>query len=167
MKNLCIAGFLFLFLVGFAPKAEAKIIFYGYGTSVMKVKDPSPATKKRMVLISRSLRARTGRVIPSDYKIGYKYKYFSLMFMNMWTWKGSFVLYRGRRYISLNKKFAKIYKIDLNSLKKPFGYRFPTGLIVLLVVVAGFIALALLGGGDDDTSDDEEAERLLEQSRAE
>ncbi len=161
------SGLLALVFFASVPTAEAAIILWGQGDSITKIKETSPETKKRLVMMSRIIRARSGKVIPTDYKIGYKYSYFSLFFMNMWTWKGSFVLYRKRRYISLTPKRAKIYKIKLSSLSKPFGYRYPLGLLVLIGGGAFLLVLGGMGGSEDEGTDGEAADKLLQNSRGE
>lgn len=75
-----------------------------------------------------------------DPAIGYRYEYFSLFFLDLWTGEGELVLYDQAtdRYVRLSDEVA----LDLTgrsaeSFGEPFLYRFPLGWLRIGAVLVG------------------------------
>ncbi|MCA9709670.1 MAG: hypothetical protein KDK70_27780, partial [Myxococcales bacterium] len=71
--------------------------------------------------------------VGSGVAVGYKYEQFGVFFLELWTWDGQYVLYRGDDYWDLPEsevaKLAGVSSVD--ELSKPLLYTFPLGLIIL------------------------------------
>ena len=85
------------------------------------------------------LEARLGFAEPA---IGYKYEYFSLFFLDLWTGEGELVLYdrAGDRYVPLDDELLhELTGRTADSFGVPWLYRVPLGWLVVgaVLVVAG------------------------------
>jgi len=93
-------------------------------------------------------------------QVGYMYQHFGLFFLEVWTWEGKYVLFREDEYWDPPEaeiaEMAGVASID--ELGKPWQYKFPPGLGILVVLIAGFVAFKLLTRGKDDEAQGEQAE---------
>jgi hypothetical protein len=77
----------------------------------------------------------------SGLRVGYKYSYFGLFWLDLWTWGGDFCLYRDRSFIPLKPEMAAALLKTKGAPSKPITYTIPPLLPVLgLLVVFGVIA---------------------------
>lgn len=82
---------------------------------------------------------------PQNTVIGYKYSHFGVFWVDLWTWGGEYCLFDGNRVGPLTpEQCAALLKIDVNSLSKPWFYRFPLGLIILGGIVAVLIPVGMV-----------------------
>lgn len=113
-----------------AERAEAKgFMLITYGDDITHVADIPPGTDA-----------------PAGLKVGYKYGAFGVFWLDIWTWDGEFVLYRGDNYQTLEAagiSVDEMSKIVGKELKKPWGYSFPPGLIIIVLLVGGYIAYSV------------------------
>lgn len=73
--------------------------------------------------------------------IGYKYEYFSVFFLDLWTGEGELVLYdqSGDRYVPLNDRVLhELTGRTADSFGKPLLYRIPLGWAVIGVLLIAF-----------------------------
>lgn len=74
--------------------------------------------------------------------VGFKYSYFGVFWLDLWTWDGEYCLFKDRKAASLKPaQAAAILNIQESELDTPFLYRFPLGLMIL----TGVALLGLLG----------------------
>jgi hypothetical protein len=85
--------------------------------------------------------------------IGYKYSYFGIFWLDLWTWGGEYCIYEDKKYMPLTPELAEAAGVSEKELKKPFLYRFPLGLVILLTLgmVGGFSAWMRRGQSDAES----------------
>jgi hypothetical protein len=85
--------------------------------------------------------AENGRTL----KVGYKWSYWGIFWLDLWTWGGTYCVYEDKRYQPIEPAHAAVLMGKKESdLGRPFLYSVPLGwLIVVPLVVIGFIAGAL------------------------
>ena len=73
-------------------------------------------------------------------KVGYKYSYFGVFWLNLWTWGGSYCVYEGDRYGEIQPaEAATLLGVSADKLS-PLWYRYPAGLLVVtLLNTFGFV----------------------------
>jgi len=132
-------------------RAEAKVPFLiTYGDSISQLA-PLPADKKDTL----------EKLTKPGTQIGYKYSYFGLFYLDVWTWGGEYCLFEGKSFWSLKpEQVAELLAVPVEKLPKPFFYRFPS---LLSLLVLGLIALLIIGRFVK--SDEEEAAELLKDER--
>ena len=121
----------FLGILGTANVAEAKgFMLITYGDDITHVADlPADAG------------AEPGLAV------GYKYSSFGVFWLDIWRWGGEFVVYKGDNYQSFKdagvtvKEMSEVVGTELN---KPWSYRLPPGLIILILLVGGYIAYTVV-----------------------
>jgi hypothetical protein len=78
--------------------------------------------------------------------VGFRYRYWGIFWIDLWTWDGEYVVYEDKR---VKQKLspaeaAEILSVPESELATPFLYRFPLGLIILsgvgMLIVFGSIA---------------------------
>ncbi|MCA8958911.1 MAG: hypothetical protein KDC38_00295 [Planctomycetes bacterium] len=115
---------LLLGLILFPEKAEARrgIVLWGHGEDISLVESTGSA----------------------EGNLGYMYSYFSLFWVNVWTWSGKFVVYSGNEYGDLPQdpqEISTILGIEASKVKKPWTYSLPPGLLILIgIVLVGVLA---------------------------
>jgi hypothetical protein len=76
-------------------------------------------------------------------KVGFKYSYWGIFWLDLWTWGGEYCLYSGQQYWKLQPaEAAQLLNKSASDLGKPFLYRFPLGLLLIVP----FILLCCLVG---------------------
>lgn len=142
----------FLFCLSLIPRrSEAKIPFLiTYGDSISQL-GPLPVDKKEVL----------EKVTRPGAEVGYKYSYFGLFFLDLWTWGGEYCLFHEKSFWSLKpEQAAELLNVPVEKLPKPFFYRFPS---LLSVLVLGILGLILLGRFIK--TDEEEAVELMKDER--
>lgn len=74
--------------------------------------------------------------------VGLKYEYFSLFFLNVWTWEGDVVLYDEGEdtYIEVTPGQLRDYTGRSSAdFGRPFFYRFPVGQLLLIAGLLAFL----------------------------
>ncbi|MEM6993793.1 MAG: hypothetical protein AAF721_24980 [Myxococcota bacterium] len=91
--------------------------------------------------------------------IGYKYEQFGVFWLELWSWDGQFVLFKGDDYWELpDAELAALAGVgSLDELSKPLTYTIPPGLVIVVLLVLAFGAFAIFSRGDDDDDEDEDA----------
>ena len=132
-------------------RAEAKVPFLiTYGDSISQLA-PLPSDKKGTL----------EKLTKPGAEVGYKYSYFGLFFLDLWTWGGEYCLFEGKSFWSLKpEQAADLLSVPVEKLPKPFFYRFPS---LLSLLVLGILALVIIGRFVK--SDEEEAAELLKDER--
>lgn len=141
-----------LLALSFAPRrSEAKIPFLiSYGDSISQLA-PLPADKKE--ILEKATRAGV--------EIGYKYSYFGLFFLDLWTWGGEYCLVHEKSFWSLKpEQAATLLGVEVEKLPKPFFYRFPSLLSLLVLGILGLLVASRF-----IKTDEEEAAELLKDER--
>lgn len=142
----------FLACLSLTPRrSEAKIPFLiTYGDSISQL-GPLPVDKKEIL----------EKVTRPGAEVGYKYSYFGLFFLDLWTWGGEYCLFHEKSFWSLKpEQAAELLGVPVEKLPKPFFYRFPSLLSVLVLGILGLIIL-----GRFVKSDEEEAVELMKDER--
>jgi hypothetical protein len=81
----------------------------------------------------------------SDINVGFRYDYFGIFWLDLWTWGGEYCLYDDKNYEPIPpNKAALLMGIAEGDLTRPFNYRFPIGLLILLGILAVAVPLMLL-----------------------
>ncbi len=97
-----------------------------------------------------------------DSDLGYMYSYFSLFFVNVWTWGGQFVLYKDDSYSDLPTQdageIATLLGIESGEVKKPIGYTIPLGAVILGVILLLVLVMKLKGSSDEEEIIEESVE---------
>jgi hypothetical protein len=73
--------------------------------------------------------------------VGYKYSYFGIFWVDLWTWGGTWCLYKGNQYWPLTAEQAALFlgKSE-KDLSRPFLYLCPLGLdIIVPLIVLGLV----------------------------
>ena len=118
-------------VIGFVSRsADARrgVIVFNHGDSIDHVADLDPEARSEV-------ESELG--VPAA--IGYKYSSFGLFWLDLWSWDGSYVLYHEDNYWEVREdvlaELAGVPSID--ELGKPWGYRFPPGLVILVAAIIG------------------------------
>lgn len=119
-----------------APMVGGVPLLITHGDTVKKVAD-LPEDRKEMV------RMATGE---ADLVVGYRYSYFGIFWLDLWTWGGKFCLSRDLNVLELDEEqFQLLIGKPTSDYSPPWLYRFPLGLILVVgfgtfVGVSGFLA---------------------------
>lgn len=132
-------------------RAEAKVPFLiTYGDSISELA-PLPTEKKEA--LEKLTRPGTA--------VGYKYSYFGLFFLDLWTWGGEYCLFQGKSFWSLKPEQASdLLGVPVEKLPKPLFYRVPP---LLALLVLGVLAMVIIGRFSK--TDEEQAAELLKDER--
>jgi hypothetical protein len=142
---------LLAFLLVLVPEGRAQagrgIVLITSGDSITKVADLAPEPAK-------AIEAEIGPGVA----VGYKYEQFGLFFVEIWSWDGKYVLYRGDEFWDVDEAtVAEAAGVaSVSALGKPFTYTVPPGLIVIGVLVVAFVAFSLLTRGKGDEEEEGE-----------
>jgi hypothetical protein len=114
-----------------AQARRGGIILITYGDSI---KDLAQVPAELAPVIEKA----TGQ---SGLRVGFKYSYFGLFWLDLWTWGGDFCLYRDRSFIPLKPEMAAALLKTNGTPSKPITYTIPPLLPVLgILIVLGVIA---------------------------
>jgi hypothetical protein len=98
-------------------------------------------------------------------RIGYKYSYGGLFWLDFWTWSGTYCVILGEKeYFPLTEaEAAELLGKPAGSLSPPFFYRFPPGLMIVgALVVIGIVSAIVNKRGSVPPTDEEKLERVGE-----
>jgi hypothetical protein len=123
----------------FAPaQSEAKIVLITHGDTINDIGTVN--VKKNNVVVP-----------PGFNRVGYKYSYFGIFWLDMWRWDGTFCLHGGdmedgkRVIYPLSKaEAAQLLGVQESDLSEPFWYNFPPGLVIIVLVVLIAVPIALV-----------------------
>lgn len=110
--------------------SEAQAGLITYGETISEVGELTPEKIKELRLNNK-------------FKVGYKYSYFGLFFLDLWTGDGEFCLYKDAildeaPYEPIDKqRAAELMGIAEDQIQLPFLYRYP-----LLLLIIGFLIVA-------------------------
>jgi hypothetical protein len=99
--------------------------------------------------------------VNGEAKVGYKWSYGGIFWIDFWTWDGEYCLYEGDGYEPITGEDAAKFMRQPTLPDPPFFYRFPLGLLIL----GGLLGLCLLGviasafGGAESKKNDETAKK--------
>lgn len=121
------------------------------GTTALALLSPSVAEAKGLVLITTgdtiadlgkvSVQGKGGPGLGLP-NVGYKYSYFGIFWLDLWTYDGTYCLHSGNNYEPISAaQAAMLLGKPEASLSPPWGYRFPLGLLIL----GGVLVLVGLG----------------------
>ncbi len=105
---------------------------------------PAESSAAKLLLITRGdgfsdLGPNQGKALPQElmgFKVGYKYSYFGLFWVDVWRGSGEYCLYREKEFIPITKaQAAEHLGVSENEVKEPFFYDLPPGLIVIAALV--------------------------------
>jgi hypothetical protein len=101
-----------------------------------------------------------GQGLPAT-AVGFKYSSFGVFWLDLWTWGGQYCLYQGHTYWELSPaQAAQLLNKSEADLGKPFLYRFPPGLLILILGVAYLLFLSVI-----HKSPEQKAAALLKEER--
>jgi hypothetical protein len=109
---------------------------------------PSPARAVPILITQGETVSEMGQVQPKHrnlplpaMNVGFKYSYFGIFWLDLWTWDGTWCLHNGNQYWPLNAaQAAEFLGTSESELSTPFLYKFPLG----LDIIAGIIVFACL-----------------------
>ena len=80
-------------------------------------------------------------------KVGYKYSYWGVFWINLWTWGGEYCVYDGDRYAPIQSaQAAELLGKPERSLGVPFLYRVPLGWLIFgPLILLGILAAVYEG----------------------
>ena len=106
-------------------------VIFGGGEAVTPVAELDPA-------IAENVRTELNIAQPA---IGYYYGFFSLFFLDLFTFEGRYVLMdkADERFLKLeDAEISRLAGKPIDQLGKPFFYRFPLGMSMIVLLVLGF-----------------------------
>src|SRR5262249_54387095 len=69
-------------------------------------------------------------------KVGFKYSYWGVFGVDLWTWGGEYCMYEGKTFVPLSPaEAAQTLGVQESDLGTPFNYKFPIGLLILIGLV--------------------------------
>jgi hypothetical protein len=81
--------------------------------------------------------------------VGFKYDYFGIFWLDLWTWGGDYCVFEGKKYSPITaSQAAELMGVPESELGKPFLYRFPLGLLILVGIAAVSVPLAWVRGAE-------------------
>jgi hypothetical protein len=77
--------------------------------------------------------------------VGFKYSYFGIFWLDLWTWGGEYCIYQGDKYEPLTPTQAAILlNTSESELSTPFLYKCPLGLAIVVVAIAVIVPVTLV-----------------------
>jgi hypothetical protein len=85
-------------------------------------------------------------------RVGFKYGYWGVFWLDLWTHGGTYCVYEGKRFSPLQPhEAARLLGKDESELGKPFLYCVPLGWLIFgPLIVVGILGAALSRGGGDE-----------------
>ena len=154
----CVA-FVAVFSVLFPTQAEAQrgFLFVTYGVDAeILVSDLLLASGLPEDEILRAVpRARLGR----NLGLVFRYNYFGLFWMNLWTWGGKFYVCSPSRCVSTESQdpaeIAGDFGLDVGYVSKPWFYSYPPLLMLFLTILVLMAVFTLFVGAPPETNGSE------------
>ena len=129
----------------------------GHGEKIVHVTDLPPDTRRAV-----------SQELGQDVAVGFYYERVHIFWLDLWTWGGEHVLYRGNNCRQLEPSdWERILpESEREKLGKPFWYRIPSGLaVVIALAFLGFLASRSHASGSHATVDTARARKLLQDER--
>src|SRR6185295_5887475 len=90
-------------------------------------------------IAERPLPSALKGVVPDATHLGYHCQYFGVFWLSLWTWDGHWCAYNDRVHYPLPDKAAALaLGVSGSDPGKPFFYRFPFGLFLIVVLIGGW-----------------------------
>jgi hypothetical protein len=125
----------------FSPsEASAKFVLITSGETITHIGDVTPQTKMG----------------PAGVKVGYKYNYYGVFWIDLWTSGGTYCVYEDKKYGPISSaEAAQLLGKSESDLSSPFLYRFPLGWLILgpLILIAAMVKIASLTSGRSNESE--------------
>jgi hypothetical protein len=130
----CLAAFA---LLSPAEASAAGIVLVTWGETISHVGKATPQAEQ-----TQGIR-----------QVGFKYGYFGVFWIDLWTHGGTYCVYEGKRYDPVSPaEAARLLGKSEDQLSTPFLYRFPLGLLIFgPLIVLGIIVAAVDKGKGDET----------------
>ena len=149
MLFLRLLPLVFFLLAVSANSADAKIMLITRGDTIAFVGNPKSDDGKEVNL--------------ANIKVGYKYSYFGLFWVDFWTYGGEYCVYTNendKTFFPISAEVAAgMLKTTPNKLSRPFWFRFPPGLVAIVGIVVLLVGASVL-----TRRGNRRRETLLEQS---
>ena len=136
--------------------ASAKIVLITHGDTIAHLGD---ITADQKAFVRQQVKQVAQRDL--DVQVGYKYSYFGVFWLDLWTWGGTYCLYQGKDFMDIPPQMAAMFlgKSE-GDLSTPFWYRFPPLLLILIGLGILLVAAAIF-----KKSPQQRAQQLLEDVR--
>lgn len=136
-------------------RTQAKLLLITHGDTISEI----GPIKDQKILQSKD--PKTGRGVS---RVGYMYSYAGVYWLDIWTWGGKWVFYNSKEdknvYLVKKEEAAQALGVSPDDLSRPFWYRFPSLLMILIIGVALLIPIAMFS-----KSDEQKLKELLEDPR--
>lgn len=121
-------------------RASAKLILITWGDTINHLGEiNNPVYQK-------TLRNEGRAKLPA---VGFKYTSFGIFWLDLWTWSGEYCLFEDKTYQPIPASLAAdLMGVPESSLSKPFLYRYPLGLLILIGIVTVGVPVAWLRGAE-------------------
>jgi hypothetical protein len=119
----------------FSPsKASARgLILVTYGDSIKHLGNAAPQ----------------GQPMAGVHQVGYKFGYFGVFWIDLWTYGGTYCVYQGKKYNPISRgEAARLLGKNESELGAPFLYTVPLGWLILGPLIVLWIVCALLTRGN-------------------
>jgi hypothetical protein len=117
-------------------QARAGVILITWGDSISHVGDVSPQNKPGLPVA----------------KVGYKYGYWGVFWLDLWTHSGTYCVYEGNRYNALTPaEAARLLGKSESDLSTPFLYKVPLGWMIFGPLLLFGILAAVLAEKKSDS----------------
>lgn len=149
-KRIAVLGLLIVLTFCATPRAaHAGIILITRGDSFIDLGEINRSA------LPDELKESIGK-LPGDVRVGYKYSYVGIFWVNFWTYGGEYCVYKDMTYDSLKpEEAATLLHCKQSELSVPLRYRFPTGWWLLLGGGVFFLVGAVLGNKQTATHGDD------------
>jgi hypothetical protein len=113
--------------------------------------EPSPARAGAVLITHGETISHLGDAVAPNQqqlpatKVGYKYGYWGVFWIDLWTWGGEYCLYEGQRFKPISRaEAARLLSRPESELGTPFLYKCPLGWLIFgPFIVLGIIARVL------------------------
>ncbi len=80
-----------------------------------------------------------------NWKVGYCYNHFGVLWLNIWTWGGRHCLYHDNTIAGdvTATQIEQLAERKLSAIGKPLGYTVPPGLVIIVLGIVGYVVYKL------------------------
>ncbi len=88
-----------------------------------------------------------GNDLPAGARVGYKYSYIGVFWLDLWRYDGTFCIHDGNdRFDPISKtEGAQLLGTQESDLSEPFWYHFPPGLVIIGAIILIAVPAAYIG----------------------
>jgi hypothetical protein len=128
----------------------SRLRFVAGAVCALALLSPSAASAKIVLITTGETITHVGDITPTpqmkpgtaNIKVGYKYNYYGLFWIDMWTSGGAYCVYEGKQYNPISEaEAAQLLGKSESELSAPFLYRVPLGWLIL----GPILLLAVIG----------------------